>query len=292
MDTLSRTAVGPPTAPVTASRPSSARRPWPLRVARSGLVVIGLLAGITVLWELVKVVLDADDSTLPHSWSVVAYLGETGSTGENVALSLGHDLLVTARNSVLGLVCGTALGLVTGIAIAKNRVVGAALMPLTVLAQTIPIVAVAPALVLWLGTGTATKVVIATYLSFFPLTVATARGISGVSAERHELFRVMAAGPGFRLWRLEMPAALPMVFVGLETAATFSVVGAIVAELPFGSTEGLGVAILNAWQYYTIKPTALYGAALAACLLGAVVVVAIRALRALVPAAVPEEVTA
>ena len=78
------------------------------------------------------------------------------------------------------------------------------------------------------------------------------------------------------LFGLELPSALPLIFVGLETAAAFAVVGAIVAELPFGSKQGLGVVILTSWQFYTIKPEVLYAAALTACGLGAVFVLAIR----------------
>lgn len=259
-------------------------------VLRTAGVAAAAAVTVVLLWEAAKLALAVPDSRMPHSWDIVGYLFTANSHHELVLADLTRNTLVTARNSVLGLICGALLGVVTGAVIARSKVVGAALRPLTVVAQTIPIVAIAPAIVLWLGTGTATKVVIATYLSFFPLTVATARGLDGVGPERRELFRVIAAGSAFTLLRLEAPTALPLVFVGLETAATFSVVGAIVAELPFGSREGLGVAILNAWQFYTIQPEALYSAALAACLLGGVVVVVIRLVRTLVPAANVEEV--
>jgi NitT/TauT family transport system permease protein len=252
---------------------------------------LGLAVAVAVLWELAKLISGANDQLMPHSWTILGYLGQTNSRGDLVAAQLFHDFSVTAGNAALGFVGGSLLGFATGVLIAKVRIVGAALSPLTILAQSIPIVAIAPALVLWLGTGWETKVVIATYLSFFPLTVATARGFQTVAAEREELFQVIAAGRLFEFVRLGLPSAAPLIFVGLENAASFSVIGAIVAELPFGSTEGLGVAILNAWQFYTIQPSALYCAALASCLLGALAVVLIRIARTLIPAAMSEERT-
>jgi NitT/TauT family transport system permease protein len=89
---------------------------------------------------------------------------------------------------------------------------------------------------------------------------------------------------------VELPFALPLILVGLETAAAFSVVGTIVGELPFGSKDGLGVVILTSWQFYTIQPEALYCVALTACLLGGLMVLAIRGLgMALVGARSGEE---
>ena len=101
-------------------------------------------------------------------------------------------------------------------------------MPLIVAAQAVPIVAIAPALVLWLGTGGVTKTVITTYLTFFPVTVATARGIQSVPQESHELLRTYGASKRTSLRILEIPFASPLIIVGLEPAAAFSVVGAIV----------------------------------------------------------------
>ena len=81
----------------------------------------------------------------------------------------------------------------------------------------------------------------------------------------------------------DMPFALPIIFVGLETSAAFSVVGAIVAELPFGSKDGLGVIILSSWQFYTIQPASLYCTVIGTCVLGAFIVGAIRLAARLIP---------
>ena len=237
-------------------------------------LVLALVAA--AFWELAKQVSGTDDIKMPHVWSIFAYFDTTTSQGEHYTLFLLRNVWSTAKASLTGLVLGVGLGMLTGVAIARSRLISHGLTPLVVAAQAVPIVAVAPALVLWLGTGWATKAAIATYLTYFPVTIATTRGIQAVPAESRELFHTIGASKRTVLFGLEIPFALPLIFVGLETAAAFSVVGAIVAELPFGSPEGLGVVILTSWQFYIFQPEALYCVALAACVLGAVFVLAIR----------------
>ena len=237
-------------------------------------VALALIAG--ALWELAKWITGSDDLTMPHTWSIVSHLGSETSQGEVYWRYLLRNTWSTAKASLVGLLFGVLLGFMTGVAIARSVIISRGLTPLVVAAQAVPVVAVAPAIVLWLGTGWATKAVIATFLTFFPITVAVTRGIKAVPVESRELFHTIGASRRTVLFGLELPSALPLIFVGLETAAAFSVVGAIVAELPFGSKEGLGVVILTSWQFYTIQPEALYGVALAACALGAVFVLSIR----------------
>ena len=237
---------------------------------------LALLAA--VLWEVAKLVSGTGDIKMPHVWSILANFGTTTSQDEPYSIFMLRNVWSTAKASLTGLVLGVGLGMLTGIAIARSRLVGYGLTPLVVAAQAVPIVAVAPALVLWLGTGAATKAAIATYLTYFPVTIATTRGIQAVPAESRELFQTIGASKRTVLFGLEIPFALPLIFVGLETAAAFSVVGAIVAELPFGSPDGLGVVILTSWQFYIFQPEALYCVALAACALGAVFVLGIRSI--------------
>jgi len=233
-----------------------------------------LIAG--AVWEFAKFVTGTGDRTMPHMWDTLRFLGSTTSQDENYTWFLLQNVWSTAKASLVGLLVGTTFGLTTGVFIARSRLVGNGLMPLIVAAQAVPIVAIAPALVLWLGTGGVTKTVITTYLTFFPVTVATARGIQSVPQESHDLLRTYGASKRTSLRLLEIPFASPLIFVGLETAAAFSVVGAIVAELPFGSNEGLGVVILTSWQFYIVEPRALYCVAMASCALGAVFVLSVR----------------
>lgn len=240
------------------------------------LVALLLLLIAGALWELAKFVTGTGDRTMPHLWDTLRFLGSTTSQDENYTWFLVQNVWSTAKASLVGLLVGTAFGLAMGVFIARSRLVGNGLMPLIVAAQAVPIVAIAPALVLWLGTGGVTKTVITTYLTFFPVTVATARGIQSVPQESHDLLRTYGASKRTSLRILEIPFALPLIFVGLETAAAFSVVGAIVAELPFGSNEGLGVVILTSWQFYIVEPRALYCVAMASCALGAIFVLSVR----------------
>jgi NitT/TauT family transport system permease protein len=250
-----------------------------VRGARSIGVAVAMVVGVVVLWEVAKVVTGSDDRTMPHSWAIASHLMSETSQGELYATFIARSMWVTGRGALTGLLAGGVLGVLCGVIIARSQLAGAALLPLVVAAQTVPIVAVAPAMVLWLGTGGMSKIAITAYLTFFPVAVATARGIKAVPRSSLDLLHTYSASRWTVLRSVQLPAALPLIFVGLETAAALSVVGAIVAELPFGAREGLGVAILNSWQFYTIRPEALYGVALGACLLGALIVLAIRTVR-------------
>lgn len=284
--TMTATATSPV---VVNSEGAASAAAWRRRVVRSIgkslIAVVGVAAMVVVVWEFAKWVSNTDDELMPHIWTVAASFGSINSQGTPEWIYLLDNAGFTLRNSLFGFAIGTALGLYTGIVIARNKIIGAGLLPLTVLAQTVPIVAIAPALVLWLGTGLLAKVLIAAYLTFFPVTVATARGIGNVAGDQLDLMRICASSKWQLLVKLQLPASLPLIFVGLETAAGLSVIGAIVGELPFGSSSGLGVVILTSWQFYTIQAEPLYDAAFASCLLGAALVFGVRAIRALVPAA-------
>ncbi len=274
MTTLSEPVLGPTDQDELVDATSAQQRFGGAASTVASSALLGL--GAAGLWEAIKLVTGTDDVTMPHVWSIAAYFGTTTSQGEAYSAFLLRNVWSTAQASLIGLILGVVFGIATGVLVARHRLVGYGLTPLIVAAQAVPIVAVAPALVLWLGTGGATKAAIATYLTYFPVTIATIRGIQAVPAESRELFHTIGASRRTVLFGLEIPFALPLIFVGLETAAAFSVVGAIVAELPFGSKEGLGVVILTSWQFYIFEPEALYCVALAACALGAVFVLAIR----------------
>jgi NitT/TauT family transport system permease protein len=147
--------------------------------------------------------------------------------------------------------------------------------------------------VVWLGTGWTSKAIIASYLTFFPVTINVLRGLRAVHPDALALMHSYGATPGQILVKLRLPTSVPYLFTALRISATASVVGAIIGELPVGSAAGLGVVIINAAQYYTFRPTNLWAAILVAALLGiafyALVagaeLVLVRGRR---PAAVPE----
>src|SRR6185295_711368 len=140
--------------------------------------------------------------------------------------------------------------------------------PYVIASQTVPILAIAPMVVGWLGTGGFSKAVIAAYLTFFPVTVNMARGLRALDPEALALMRALAASTRQVFFKLRFPSALPYLFTALRLSATASVIGAIVGELPVGSRFGMGVVIINAAQYYNWRPANLWAAILVAALLG------------------------
>ena len=229
-----------------------------------------------LIWEAVRRGFNFNPITMPSAWSIWEWFFSRNSQGELFYIFLAKNILVTGRGAVFGLLLGAISGVTIGVLISTSRLFRRALLPIVVYAQTVPIVAIAPAVVLFFGTGTLSKTVVAGFLTFFPAAVTTARGIQSVPLDSVNLMRTYNASWWTVLTTVKIPFALPLIFVGLETSAAFSVVGAIVAELPFGSKNGLGVIILSSWQFYTIAPQSLYCTVIGTCLLGALIVTAIR----------------
>jgi NitT/TauT family transport system permease protein len=263
------------------ARRTSGMPGWVWSIIRGAITLLAACA----LLEAVRIGFDFDPVTMPSVFDIGAFFFSHTSQGQLFLWFLVENMLVTAKGALLGLLLGVTTGIVVGILIAQSRYIRSALLPLVVAAQTVPIVAIAPAVVLFMGTGTASKTVVAGFLTFFPMAVTTARGLQSVPVDSVNLLRTYNASTLSVLGGVKLPFALPLIFVGLETSAAFSVVGAIVAELPFGSKDGLGVIILSSWQFYTIQPESLYCTVIATCVLGAIIVGLIRLAARLIPAA-------
>ena len=166
------------------------------------------------------------------------------------------------------LALGATAGLGLAVLFAASRLLERGLLPYVMVSQTVPILAVAPMVVVWLGTSWVSKAVIAAYLTFFPVTVNMLRGLRSVDPDALALMRALAATRRQVFLKLRFPAALPYLFVALRLSATASVVGAIIGELPVGSRFGMGVVIINAAQYYNWRPANLWAAILVSALLG------------------------
>lgn len=259
---------------------------------RRTALVAGLVVVLVGMWELYKVVgkatdgeipltpwglpVRADDTSMPHVWSMVGALFDPARRG-------GDELLVTIllraawftfREALVGFLGGTVLGLVLAVVFLKFSVLQRGLMPYVVASQTVPLIAIAPMVVLWAGRNgwpawTAVAL-ISGYLTFFPVTVNTLRGLSSPAATSLELMRSYAATDTQVLLRLRLPAALPYIFTALRVGATASVVGALVGELPAGLGDGLGRALLTGAQYYITRPEQLYAAVTVSAALGLV----------------------
>jgi len=223
----------------------------------------------------------ASDLNLPHWFNILAALA--APVQRNAEASLGQFLVGAAfytwREAVIGFIVGALLGLLLATVFVHSRLAERAFVPYVVASQTIPIVALAPMIVFAFGPNVTSVVVIATYLTFFPVTIAMIRGLRAPDPRALELMRSYAAGRWAIYRKLRLPASMPYLFTALKIAATASIVGAIIGEGPGGIPNGLGRAIINFNQQYITGPEKLWAAILIASLLGVTFFVMIRALE-------------
>lgn len=180
---------------------------------------------------------------------------------------------VTLSATLLGFLIGSGAGVLLAIGILYNRAMDLSVMPWAIASQTIPILAIAPMIIVVLNSvgvqGLLPKAMISAYLSFFPVVVGMVKGLRSPDAMQTDLLHTYNASPVQALWVLRLPASLPYLFTSLKVAVAASLVGAIVGELPTGAVAGLGARLL-AGSYYgqTIQIwSALFGAAILAALL-------------------------
>ena len=213
--------------------------------SRNWLGVISVLAGILV-WHLVTRYGGLPNFILPSPLSVWTRFLKAISDG-----SLLYHTGITLLEIVLGLLAGTIFATFVGYILAKSRPLERILSPYLVASQAIPIVAIAPLLVIWLGDGILSKVVICALIVFFPVLVNTIVGVRAVPLPLYDLMNSLHASRSQILWKVEVPASLPVFLGGLRVGATLSVIGAIVGEL-VDAEEGLGFLLqLGDFQYDT-----------------------------------------
>jgi len=248
---------------------------------------VGMLVAVLVvlcgLWEAFKWfgettglrigAFEVNDRTLPHIHDIVGQLFEPSRRNGPMLIEVLWDAaLFTAKEAAVGFALGASIGFVLGVILAHSRLLQRSFLPYIVASQTIPILAIAPMVVVWLGgrgfPDWFSVSVIAAYLTFFPVTINTLRGLTSVDPRALELMRSYAAGSFEILWKLRLPTSLPYLFAAFKIAATASVVGAIIGELPASIQDGLGGAILNFNQYYATSPPSLWATNLIAALLG------------------------
>ena len=167
--------------------------------------------------------------------------------------NLLYHVAVTAQSTLVGFVLGTLLGVVLAAAIVHSRTLDRALLPWIVASQTVPVLAIAPIVLVILGSlgfaGVAPKAAIAMYLCFFPVTVAMVQGLRAPQRIETELMHTYAASRLQAFWLLRLPSALPYLFPSLRVAIAAGLVGAMVAELPTGAQAGLGARLLTGSYY-------------------------------------------
>lgn len=160
---------------------------------------------------------------------------------------------VTLSATMLGFAVGAGLGIVLAIGIVHNRAMDLSVMPWAIASQTVPILAIAPMVIVVLAslgvTGIVPKAIISAYLSFFPVLVGMVKGLRSPDGMQLDLLRTYNASGAATLWKLRLPSSMPYLFASLKVAIAASLVGTIVGELPAGATAGLGARLLSGSYY-------------------------------------------
>jgi len=226
---------------------------------------------VTTAWSLERPVLPA-----PHEVAIEFYTSVFEREIDSPR-SLVYHAYVTASATLVGFVFGTLLGILLALAIVRSRTLDRSLLPWIIASQTIPILAIAPMIIVVLGnlglTGLLPKAVISMYLCFFPVAIGMVKGLRSPDPLQLDLMRTYSATPTQTFWKLRWPASMSFLFPSLKVAVAISLVGAIVGELPTGAQEGLGARLLSG-SYYG-QTVQIWSALLMAALLGMVLVWAV-----------------
>jgi len=220
------------------------------------IAVIGVLA----LWHVSIPLFGLPPYLLPPPLSVIERLWTDSAF-------LGHHSWVTSVETLGGFLLSIAVGIPLGILLVWSRPLERAIMPLLVVSQAFPKVAVAPLIIIWFGLGLFPKILIAFSVAFFPIVVSTVAGMRSVDADLNDLARSMRAGSLRTFLRIRLPYALPQIFSGLKVAIAFATVGAVVGEW-VGAESGLGYVLLSANA--NLDTTLLFAVLVALMLIGLV----------------------
>ena len=280
------------------------------RLVQQGVPVLVILAAVLLLWYGLTVWLNAPgaiERVLPadSAWTWQDLVAATMEmqrpvlpAPHQVAADLRTSLFehpldsprnllfhvaVTAESTLVGFAMGTVLGLVLSVCIVHSRTLDRALLPWIVASQSVPVLAIAPIVLVILGSmgfsGVAPKAVIAMYLCFFPVTVAMVQGLRSPQVIETEMMHTYAASRWQALWMLRLPAALPFLFPALRVGIAAGLVGAMVAELPTGAQAGLGARLLTG-SYYG-QTVQIWSALVMSALLGLVLTAAMAGIETL-----------
>ena len=271
------------------------------------ILAVTTVVALAGLWELYRLVWTSagwtwpfvvNDTSMPHLWTIAKAFSQPAQVNQpSLAWILLQKSLFTAREAAFGFAIGAIVGFAIGLVLVHSRLLQRGFLPYIVMSQTIPILAVAPMVVVWVNPklpagfqGWGAVAVIAAYLTFFPVAINSLRGLQSADPRALELMRSYAGGRWHALWKVRVPTSLPYVFAAFKIAATASVVGAIIGELPSGLQSGLGGAIINFNQYYSIEPQELWATNIVAAALGVVFFLIVVAAEKLVVRRAPEHV--
>ena len=199
---------------------------------------LAIVAVLVAIWQLYANLSGIGDDVLPPPSRVLSVSWENRG-------DLWSNTLPTLRATLLGFALSLVVGFVLAVVIDSWQVARRALMPVLITTQTLPIVAIAPLMILWFGFGLTPKVLLVALVTFFPLTIAFAEGFAASDPEAEALLRSMGASRARIFRSVRFPTSMPFFFAGLRIAITYAVVAAIFAEYA-GASEGLGIYMQNA----------------------------------------------
>jgi NitT/TauT family transport system permease protein len=210
------------------------------------LLPVAVFIVCVVLWELICRLIDIPSYLIPRPLLLISKMNSVGP-------DIFSDVFITALEAALGFLFGSALAILFGVLFASYNMIELSFMPYAVALKTVPIIAIAPLLLIWFGYGIAAKVILAALTCFFPVLVSTVQGLKNVDSRSVDLFNSLAASKWKTLIWLRWPSALCNIFASFKVAIVFAVIGAIVAEFA-GAKNGIGFRILVAsYNSDTIK---------------------------------------
>ena len=246
--------------------------PWQLGIyERAGTTQWSWTQFVGDTWNQERPVLPSPHQVLIELWNTTAAMAPTSKR------SLVYHGWITLSSTLLGFVLGSLLGIGLAVAIVHNGASDRTLMPWLIASQTIPILAIAPMVIVVLNavgiSGLVPKALISTYLSFFPIAVGMVKGLRSPETIQLDLMHTYNASAAQTFFKLRWPSALPFLFTSMKVGVAASLVGAIVAELPAGAAGGYGARLL-AGSYYG-QTVQIWSALFAAAILAAVLVIAV-----------------
>jgi NitT/TauT family transport system permease protein len=257
----------------------------------------GLWEGYKWLWETAGWTwpFAVDDTTMPHLHNVFAAFWQPTTTGGPPLINaLLHAAWFTGKEALAGFLLGAVIGFTLAVVLSQSRLLERGILPYIVASQTVPILAVAPMVVVGLGSkgvaGWKAVAILAAYLTFFPVAINTLRGLHSVDPRAVELMDSYAASRWGVLWRLRVPSSVPYIFTALKISATASVIGAIIGETPASIQNGLGGAIVNFNQYYSLEPTFLWATNVVCAALGIIFFLVVAVTERIVLRGAPENI--
>lgn len=235
MTTLATAATPNDSTGAAGPRPRKARRKMP-SISTWTLPLLGVALSIAAWW-LAVIIFDIQPYLVPTPDAVLTTLVDRRDV-------LLDQTWVTAWETIQGFALAIALGVPFAILLASSRIFEQMVYPLLITVNSLPKVAIAPILVVWMGFGQGPKIVMVLLLCFFPIVLSTASGLKSTPSEIVELAKSLNAGRLRTFWKFRLPQALPQIFVGLKTAISLAVIGAVIAEF-VGADAGLGFIIVQ-----------------------------------------------